>query len=207
MSEKSKDAEQNIHQLLDEYNNQAETEKQKALYKKELKDVIRNTGQTDNKIIDDESKRVQASLSIGEHECRDRQYTIMLENAVTRYIKSQKENGIFKQVFFWVVIGAFVLTLVGGIVVILFANVAANGIILSSQWDALESSIIPILPSLSAMLGSIATIITAITILPKIIAQYLFNVKEQQDLVSLINAMQHNDEELRKVVTLKKEEN
>lgn len=47
-------------------------------------------------------------------------------------------------------------------------------------------------------LGSAGSLVTALAIIPKIIAEHLFPADEDKDMISLVKNMQLNDSEIRK---------
>ena len=121
---------------------------------------------------------------------RDSQYTEFLQQAIKNYTQSADANRQYKNVFFWVVITALGLIVLSGVVAIILISSRATA---SKVFSATA-----LVVNLSTLLGAVGSIISAIIILPRIIAEYLFNKDEHQHIIDLIKGFQTHDETIHK---------
>ena len=116
-----------------------------------------------------------------EYANRDRVYTKLLEKYIDRYNEKSRDNRAYKRRFFNCVM------LVFGLVIVL--SMAA--ILLLALKRAFQPA------DIATVAGAVAGSISAIIILPRIIAEHLFPKDEDQNMISLIQKMQENDSEIR----------
>lgn len=126
-------------------------------------------------------------MNVGEAEYskRDKLYTVLLEKFFENYGKKSSHNKCYKLFFFITIMLTFV-TIVG-FSVYFMAMVALK-----------ETSTYSDIPTI---IGAVSGIISAIIVLPKIIAEYLFPVNEDGNMLQLVKNMQINDSDIRKVVS------
>ena len=135
---------------------------------------------------DNHSVRASRKDLSEEIKSRDSQYTSFLKSTITFYKRNNWTNYFFKLFFFVIAMGIFI-----GIVV--FGLVSVNYIIVNSPVEN-EIQELDFLKDAIAMMGSITAIVSAIIVLPKTIAEYLFNKDEQKHVVDLIKNFQTHDE-------------
>lgn len=100
-------------------------------------------------------------------------YTEIVEAFKKNYIDKRDANRRYKCVFFWVTIG-ILMVVVGG-----FAALCVGLLLHADRWMVV----------LPVMAGGAATVIVALLKLPKIIAEHLFPLNEDQAMVDLIKAL------------------
>lgn len=129
----------------------------------------------------DDSRLVPpSSLYYGNYTERDKLYTALLRQYIENNAAKSQANAVYKCVFFLVVVSVFaVLTIAPAI---MFCELAQNGI---TTDDAI------------AILGSSIGIVSAIVVLPRIIAEHLFPTKEDENMIALVKSMQENDSNIR----------
>lgn len=108
---------------------------------------------------------------------RDAGFTTLVDQFVDNYADKYKQNKRFKAIFyFWVMILFTILTLLPLIIVIL----AACGLL--GQWEVV-----------TAFIASLGSTITTVIVIPKIIAQYLFSLKEDETIVKIVSELHSGD--------------
>ncbi|MBQ2810004.1 MAG: hypothetical protein IJF11_03835 [Clostridia bacterium] len=126
-------------------------------------------------------------MNVGEAEYskRDKLYTVLLKKFFENYGKKSSHNKCYKFFFFITIMLTFVAIV--GFSVYFMAMVALK-----------ETSTYSDIPTI---IGAVSGIISAIIVLPKIIAEYLFPVNEDENMLQLVKNMQINDSDIRKVVS------
>lgn len=115
-------------------------------------------------------------------------YTDLLHQYTLNSKLSSITKFIFKVIFF---LGVILLMIV---FICMFISAIHSSIpIISSVNDKKDVQIEIIVESITAIIASLGTVIVSIIKLPEIIAKYLFNPKEEEDLVAVIQAMQSYD--------------
>ena len=124
-----------------------------------------------------------------EYEKRDESYTLLLDD----YIESSKSktswNKVYKCIFFSV-------TMLILIALVAFPIAVTIIIVVKEQSN--------LVVDIAALVGSIIGIISAIIVLPKIIAQHLFPTNEDEHMIELVKNMQVNDSKIREALKNKK---
>lgn len=107
-------------------------------------------------------------------------YTILLGNYVHNSYYTLRQKRRFKECFFWVTITSLALAfaLFFTITIIILVNNT------SSEVNITE---------MSALLSSFISLLSLYIIIPKIIAQYLFNIKEDENMTDVIKSIQQYD--------------
>lgn len=119
---------------------------------------------------------------------RDQLYTALLNAYVKDYDVRHKSNRGYKKIFFWFVILIFACTITGSVITLI--TLAARG---------MEN------PSVIAVaLSAFGTILSALIIIPKIIAKYLFPANEDDKVTEMVKTMQENDSKTRESHTVKR---
>ena len=132
--------------------------------------------------FDDEASAEESRSGFGvQYDKRDEQYTNLLKNYTNTYSKKSAVNAIYKDIFFYVTI-VLLCALVVFPITLLF-------IIASKESSSLSD--------VSVVLGSITGIVSSIIVLPKIIAEHLFPVNEDSNMIDLVKTMQQNDTKIR----------
>lgn len=116
---------------------------------------------------------------------RNDMYSALLEMYVHKYDKKEKGKRIYKLVFFVVIMLIFVA------VIGLCSFVAVYTIIKNEGITVADAG---------ALIGSVAGIISTIIIIPKIIAEYLFPLNEESNMIDLVKSMQLNDANIMKIL-------
>lgn len=112
---------------------------------------------------------------------RDDLYSDLLDNYIASYKSKTARNKVYKLIFYIVTMFSFV-ALIGG---------AVTALIIAACSDA------EIGGKITIAVGSIATVLSTIIVLPKIIAVHLFPTCEDKDMIELVKNMQENDSSIR----------
>lgn len=143
--------------------------------------------------IADESLLVSATKQSKEdkteYEKRDESYTLLLDD----YIESSKSKTAWNKVYKCIFFSVTMLILVA----LVAFPIAVTIIIVVKEQSNLVVDI-------AALVGSIIGIISAIIVLPKIIAQHLFPTNEDEHMIELVKNMQVNDSKIREALKNKK---
>lgn len=148
----------------------------------EIKTALINGLSTSNKIKNDEDLRQSDIGSLGRHIS---DYDNILRNYATHVDKTLKHKRIMKAIFFG--ISAFTMVscvLIVGVCVLYLLNNIFN-----ESFDILNYAT----PAITA----ITSFLTVYIIIPKIIAKYLFNSKEDDAMKNIIASIQDYDKYIR----------
>lgn len=153
-----------------------------------LKDSIQEDG--DTRAI--EAKDITLNIAVEqqqrerdkEYDERNVLYTELLRNYIASYEDKDNEKRKYKKVFFWVTIVILCL--------IVAACLGFIGIIVVVGKDNYTE--------IGAIIGSVIGIITALIAIPKIIAEHLFPVNEESNMIDMVKNMQDNDSNIRNVL-------
>lgn len=153
-----------------------------------LKDSIQEDG--DTRAI--EAKDITLNIAVEqqqrerdkEYDERNVLYTELLRNYIASYEDKDNEKRRYKKVFFWVTIVILCLIVVACLVFI--------GIVIVVGKDNYTE--------IGAIIGSVIGIITALIAIPKIIAEHLFPVNEESNMIDMVKNMQDNDSNIRNVL-------
>lgn len=129
----------------------------------------------------DETKEIQHIEEFIENECRsymiiDRYFIKFLKNFVYFQYQREKLKNRFKNAFFWIIMLGFLILLISPFLIILFAK----------TWSEITI--------LVALIATLIELVSAIIVLPGIIAEYLFNKEEDSNMVEIIKNMQEYNE-------------
>jgi hypothetical protein len=116
-----------------------------------------------------------------EYARRDKAYTALLGDYILQYKEKSKGNKWYKRVFFVCVMAVFAC-------VVVIPIVLATVLVIRKSVS---------LPALGVAIGTIASSISALVILPRIIAEHLFPKNEDQNMIALVQKMQENDSRIR----------
>ena len=119
-----------------------------------------------------------------EYDERNVLYTELLRNYIASYEDKDGEKRKYKKVFFWVTIVILILIVVACLFFIWI-------IIVVGKDNYTE---------IGAIIGSVVGIITALIAIPKIIAEHLFPVNEESNMIDMVKNMQDNDSNIRNVL-------
>jgi hypothetical protein len=158
----------------------------------ELREIV-NTIMPENQdgsggvvVVADDETQTSSSVTaqdVPEDAKRNALYTELLDRYIGDYAFKVVSKRRYKTVFFVATMVMFFMLVIAPIAAILV--VALNG----------QGSI----SDVSVVIGSVAGIISAIIVLPKIIAEYLFPVDEETHLIEIVRTMQNIDLKIREI--------
>lgn len=158
----------------------------KQSYSSEFNKYISNIVEQSPEADENEMKRYASEqLKINDViALKDRDYknSQLFQSYIDYYNKKSKTNLFLKKAFFW-----FFMIFMSVIIVAI-----PVGIIVLASIGKLNNSTI-----ITAFTSSVISMVTAIIVIPKIIAQYLFSLKEDEVISSLVLKIQENDEATR----------
>lgn len=102
----------------------------------------------------------------------DNQIIDFIENFVDSQKKTLNQKHKLKSIFFWMTMVAFLIVILSPILVILFIKTKNT------------------IPYVAGIIASLIQSLTSIIILPKIVAQYLFNKEEDVATIEIVKLMQ-----------------
>lgn len=108
---------------------------------------------------------------------RDNRFTVLVDQFVKNYADKYNQNKKFKGAFFWWVMVLFTFVFLLPLLIVILI---AGGCI-----EQMES--------VAALATSLGTIITAMIVIPKIIAEYLFSLKEDETIIKIILELHSGD--------------
>lgn len=158
----------------------------------DLASLLRDSIQEDGDTRAIEAKDITLNIAVEqqqrerdkEYDERNVLYTELLRNYIASYEDKDNEKRRYKKVFFWVTIVILCLIVVACLVFI--------GIIIVVGKDNYTE--------IGAIIGSVIGIITALIAIPKIIAEHLFPVNEESNMIDMVKNMQDNDSNIRNVL-------
>lgn len=121
---------------------------------------------------------------------RDASYTKLLNDYIEVYREKTKWKKWYKLVFFSIAMLTFLGLIVGAMV--LFIIIAGK-----------EKSTVA---DIALIVGAVAGVLSAIIILPRIIAEHLFPTNEDEHMIDMVKNMQVNDSNIRMANKLNKNE-
>lgn len=131
----------------------------------------------------------QSKESQTEYEKRDESYTLLLGDYIDSSKSKTEWNKVYKCIFFCV-------TMLILVALVAFPIAVTIIIVVKEQSN--------LVVDIAALVGSIIGIISAIIVLPKIIAQHLFPTNEDEHMIELVKNMQVNDSKIREALKNKK---
>lgn len=121
-----------------------------------------------------------------EYKAHAQKYTDFLEN-YRRYTKESNElKNKYKKKFFWII-----MIILASLVVTFITVVIVSVFIIPNK-----KSIEVIVVIITTVISSFSTVLVALFQLPKIIADYLFNKKENSSIAKIIEQIQQNDKDM-----------
>lgn len=118
---------------------------------------------------------------LAQYNARDACYTRLLNNYIAVYINKSQDNRNYKKWFFGIIMGMFALIIIGSII--------------SMICISLKGEINP--SYLGMIIASVASIISVVVVLPKVIAEHLFPKDAETHIINLVERMQANDTQIR----------
>lgn len=112
---------------------------------------------------------------------RNELYTKLLE----QYIKTSKSKDSWKK---WYKLVFFIVTLLAFVAIIVCS-------LLALIWTSLKAK--TVLADFGTVIGSVAGILSALIVIPKIIAEHLFPANEDSNVIKMVKNMQQNDAGIR----------
>lgn len=110
------------------------------------------------------------------------EYTNLLRMYIKNSKQSSEQKKKFKNVFFWVAISTL------GLSFLLFSGISIYFSI--KGFEKIDIS------DLSGLISSLVGLLSLYLIIPRIIAEYLFNVKEDEHMAKIVNSVQTYDEKV-----------
>ncbi len=112
---------------------------------------------------------------------RDRLYTKLLSKYIDQSESKAADNRFLKKCFFWAIVSILGAIVIG--IAVVFIIMAAKGA------ESVVNGILAV--------GGTGSLVSAILVLPKIIAEYLFPKNEEQYMLDIVQRMQNNDTDMR----------
>lgn len=155
---------------------------------KALLDDLKGILQSDNDSqIEAEDKKLNKAVASQsrdqdvEYSRRNQLYTVLLDNYIDVYGKKEKAKAVYKGIFFTATMLLFLLVV----------GICLYGMYtLSTQGDGN-------LANVGIAIANMAGIVSALIVLPKIIAEHLFPVNEESNMIGMVKNMQDNDANIR----------
>lgn len=148
--------------------------------------VIQHAGKTKAEPLNDEGLSKNTAFSNWAKSHHDsmlnhsESYSDLLTNYVTNSSLSLKQKRRFKEWFFWVTLISLMLAFALFFIIVIIIVINNN----SSKVN---------MTALSAMLSSFISLLALYNIIPKIIAEYLFNIEEDKNMTEVIKSIQQYD--------------
>ena len=135
----------------------------------------------DTDLYEATSNEASSSEYGGQYDRRDRLYSDLLEQYIEISRSKARWNEIYKLFYFFIAMGAFLALTISPIIV--FQNI--------SQKECTS------IADIATVIGSITGIISAIIVIPEIIAKHLFPTNEDEHMIEMVKNMQINDSRIR----------
>ena len=168
--------------MMDE--KQSEQENSQAVLSQIMDEVRENPKKKGDTLPDqrlnEETKKETSQYGI-QYDRRDESYTKLMKEYIDNYQRKAKANRIYKGIFFGVTVFAMISLII--LPLIILAYMAFTHVF---NFE-----------SIAVVLGSVASILTAVIILPKIIAEHLFPTNEDEHMIGMVKEMQKNDSLIR----------
>lgn len=119
-----------------------------------------------------------------EYNNRNKLYTQLMAAYIENYKKKERTKGIYKCIFFVVTLLLFLAIIVCGLIGIVTLSIFGDG-------D---------LANVGIAIANIAGIISALIVLPRIIAEHLFPTNEESNMLEMVKNMQDNDSKIRNIL-------
>lgn len=122
---------------------------------------------------------IEHSKSMTDH---SKQYTDLLQGYIDRTSESAKQKKTFKQIFFCVAISTLISSFCLFIGIIIY--------VVKSKFNDIDATV------LSGLASALVGVLSLYIIIPKIIAEYLFNIKEDESMARVVESIQTYDEKV-----------
>lgn len=131
---------------------------------------------------------LNGSMDNSEYKVHTQKYTDLLSNYVAHTESSNEIKNAYKKIFFWTILGImFVLTF-------LFVSSISNAFDLIEKLSKDKTAQIGnVAGIITAVISSFVTMLASLFKLPKIIAEYLFNPKEDKNMSTIVGQIQQYD--------------
>lgn len=126
----------------------------------------------------------QAKEQDEEYNNRNELYTQLLGIYIDNYRKKEKTKGIYKLIFYIVTMLLFSGIVICGLLGIMRLSLYGDG-----SWA-----------NVGIAIANVAGIVSTLMILPKIIAEHLFPINEESNMLEMVKNMQDNDANIRNVL-------
>ena len=129
----------------------------------------------------DEKKVIYSLETLAKHETSsyirfDKEFRKFLKHYVRQQKKKEFQKLVLKGFFFGIIMLGFVILLATPMVIMLFCAEKSSSVLITS------------------LIASLIELVSAIIVLPKIIAEYLFNKEEDKNMMEIIKYMQRYNE-------------
>ena len=154
---------------------------------KELLETYRNDATNNAKPIEVQDAELNKAVAVQkerqeiEYGRRDNLYTALLQSYINIYSSKEKHKKVFKVIFFSVIMVIFFLVIAGCVFCLCV-------ITLNKSYDA---------AGVALAITSIGGIVSAIIVIPQIIAKHLFPANEETFMLDMVKSMQNNDAGIR----------
>ena len=146
--------------------------------------------QEEAEFLRERSERTPSGHDTQEYTKRDMQYTKLLDIYINSYTQQSKAKAVYKGIFFTVTMLCLIGLIGGSLYAVIHLVCKGNAT----------------LADVGAVLGCIAGAISALIILPQIIAEHLFPRDDAQNILTMVKNMQDNDSSIRASIPTHKEE-
>lgn len=116
-----------------------------------------------------------------QYDKRDYLYSSLLGVYIDSYKDKAEKNKFYKNIFFWITMVSFCVIVLGSLAALIWVALKKGGGI----------------SDIAVVAGSAGSIISAIIVLPKIIAKHLFPMDEDKNMLDMVQKMQANDSGIR----------
>jgi len=137
-------------------------------------------------MADTDNHLISASKEYKKH---TEEYTKLLQNYTIHTQDSNQIKNKYKKIFFWIILGIMLLLTVA----FMFLLYNAIGIIKDLSVDKKPIPTESIIGLVTAIISSFITMLVSLFKLPEIIAQYLFDPKEDENMATIIGHIQTYD--------------
>lgn len=119
-----------------------------------------------------------------EYKKRDGLYTQLLKEYIDVYTGKEEDKKKYKKAFFIIVMIIFIIIIIGCVASICYISI-------EGAYD---------LESVGIVFSNVAGIISAIIVIPQIIAKHLFPTNEEKFMIDMVTSMQNNDAGIRDII-------
>lgn len=149
--------------------------------------VINSIQQKDPSVMNEDPKTESREIEETDLLTREKFYTKIVEDFENNYVIVHKQKLFFKKCFFWIVMSLYGIVIIGSIFILIWSLFVPSNIAL--------------------IISALASIISSVVAIPKIIAKYLFPTNEDSIMNEMICQMQKYDNGIRRFNSNSKDEN